>query len=100
MRPFGHFFGVIVVGALLLGVSALTFIAIREDRADSAKAKKYLKDVEKAETLAHRAVNAARDGIPAEGAGTLLARDPMTMGPNLFRQNCAVCHTYGDVERF
>ncbi|MBI1914287.1 MAG: cytochrome b N-terminal domain-containing protein [Planctomycetes bacterium] len=96
MRPFGHVFGVIVVGALLLGVSALTFLAIQEDRADTDKANAYRKQMKDADALAERAVNAARDGIPAEGAGRLLARDPMTEGRKLFQQNCAVCHTHGD----
>jgi quinol-cytochrome oxidoreductase complex cytochrome b subunit/mono/diheme cytochrome c family protein len=64
------------------------------------KAKKLHEDLEKADELAQRAVNAARDGIPAEGAGTLLARDPVTEGPKLFRQTCAVCHSYGDDPRF
>src|SRR5205807_831719 len=63
---------------------------------DTAKAKTYREHVEKTEDFAKRAVNLAMDGVPPEGAGTLLERDPLTMGANLFRQNCAVCHTYGD----
>src|SRR5262249_32838183 len=48
-----------------------------------------------ADKSAARAINLAKAGIPEEGAVYLLRRDPLTQGPALFRQNCAVCHTYG-----
>lgn len=37
-------------------------------------------------------------GIPREGALALLQDDPETMGPRLFRRNCASCHAYTDAE--
>ena len=35
------------------------------------------------------------DGIPPEGALSLLYSDPLTQGPRLFAANCASCHAYG-----
>ncbi len=50
--------------------------------------------VEQADEHAGRAVELATAGIPAEGAVLLLQRDPKTQGPKLFKQYCAVCHSY------
>lgn len=95
MRKFGHVFGVIVVSGLLLGVGVLTYLAIHEDYlADTKKAKTFEKDSADAAQKAHRAVNVARDGIPAEGAVQLLRKDPMTQGAKLFGRSCAACHNH------
>ncbi len=49
----------------------------------------------RASALADRALKlAAGQGIPPDGAMTLLARDPMTQGPRLFAQHCASCHRF------
>jgi quinol-cytochrome oxidoreductase complex cytochrome b subunit/mono/diheme cytochrome c family protein len=66
-----------------------------EQKKPGEKAQDFHAKLTRAETLASRAVNLAQRGIPAAGAGQLLRRDPLTQGPDLFRQNCASCHAYG-----
>jgi ubiquinol-cytochrome c reductase cytochrome b subunit len=46
--------------------------------------------------LADRARQLAAQGIPPEGAGLLLQRDPKVQGPKLFTQHCSSCHTHVD----
>jgi len=113
MRKFGHFFGIFVVVALLLGVGLMTFLAIADDNADqewaqssagmlwgdnlekkAAAAKGLRKEFEVAHHAAKRAVNLASDGIPDTGARDLLRKDPLTRGRRLFEVNCVVCHAY------
>lgn len=103
MRKFGHLIAVVVIVFLLLGVGLLTWLALVDDSPepilglaapDQEKAEKFQKDLVKAEHEAHRAVNLARAGIPEEGARELLRKDPMTKGASLFKQHCAVCHSY------
>ena len=59
------------------------------------KASKFQAERAAATVAARRAIQLARDGVPAEGAGVLLHRDPLTQGKLLFGQHCATCHTYG-----
>jgi ubiquinol-cytochrome c reductase cytochrome b subunit len=92
MRKFGHAVGLLVIVGLLVGVGVLTFQAIAKDRGDTA----FQEEVAKSEEYAHRAVQLAAQGIPAEGAVYLLRRDPKTRGAELFTQNCASCHSYGN----
>jgi ubiquinol-cytochrome c reductase cytochrome b subunit len=96
MRGFGHVLGVVIVGLIAVGVVALTGLAISADHAKTEAAKTFQKELKTADGLAHRAVQLAADGIPAEGPVLLLRRDPLTEGKKLFGQHCAVCHTYGD----
>ena len=95
MRKFGQAVGVLVIVGLLCGVGFLTYQAIAKDRGDSG----FQDEVEKADVLAKRAIQLAGQGIPAEGAVYLLRRDPCTKGEELFRQNCASCHSYGDPKK-
>lgn len=99
MRPFGHVVGVGVVSCILVSAAALTVLAILEDSADpnkSEKARVFHHELEKASAAAHQAVQLAHKGVPVEGAVMLLRRDPETRGRELFKENCATCHTYGD----
>lgn len=91
----GHRFNVVWTLALLVGVSVLTVLALRDDyngRTDQSR--HYLAAVDAAEAQARRAVELAGSptGIPPTGALTLLRNDPKTQGPKLFRQHCAACH--------
>ncbi len=96
MRKFGHAFGVLVMVLLIGGVVTLTGLALAQDRASTEAAETFRKEAATADVLAHRAVQLAADGIPAEGPVLLLRRDPMTKGKELFGQHCATCHTYGE----
>src|SRR5439155_2641998 len=96
MRSFGHATGIVVVGLIAVGVVALTGLAISADHAKTEAAQKFREELEAADVLAHRSVQIAADGIPAEGPVLLLRRDPFTEGKRLFGQHCATCHIYGD----
>jgi quinol-cytochrome oxidoreductase complex cytochrome b subunit/mono/diheme cytochrome c family protein len=58
--------------------------------------KKFNQERRKADQAAVRAMHLASAGIPAKGADSLLRRDPMTRGAELFGEKCASCHTFGD----
>jgi ubiquinol-cytochrome c reductase cytochrome b subunit len=95
MRKFGYAVGVLVVGALAIGVVVLTGLAISADHAKTESAQKFREELAAAEVLARRSLQLAADGIPPEGPVLLLRRDPLTEGKRLFGQHCATCHTYG-----
>jgi ubiquinol-cytochrome c reductase cytochrome b subunit len=96
MRKFGHIIGVLVVAVLIGGAVTLTGLAMGQDRASTEAAETFRKQVAEADILAHRAIQIAGHGIPAEGPVLLLRRDPLTKGKELFKQHCATCHTYGN----
>jgi ubiquinol-cytochrome c reductase cytochrome b subunit len=121
LRPVGRVIGVAVVVALLGSVAILTYLAIDADRlpaelrglspearaekiktlpenarAKAEKARLFHEELEAADVLAGRAIQLSGDGIPPDGAVYLLRRDPETRGPELFKEHCAVCHTYGN----
>ncbi len=89
----GHRFNLGFLWAMMAGVAALTFLAVKADRSNPD----YVAAVRSAERDAHRAVALAKspDGIPPTGAVTLLRNDAFTQGPKLFAKNCASCHRYG-----
>ncbi len=95
MRRVGHVFGVIVVAGLLAGIGVLTGLAIAEDHAATAAARKFRDELQAADAAAKRAIDLAASGIPVEGPVNLLRRDPKTQGPALFDAKCAGCHTFG-----
>jgi quinol-cytochrome oxidoreductase complex cytochrome b subunit/mono/diheme cytochrome c family protein len=117
-RRFVSFVGGLLTAVLLLGNGALIYGALngqvpekvralleeqqrnetseqrRQEEEATVRAKGFRHQVELAEADAHRAVEAAAAGIPAEGAVLLLQRDPRTQGPRLFKNNCGVCHSW------
>ena len=80
----------IVFGGLT-GWCVLTAISMSRDQSDP-----HYRDVKTA--AAGRAARAAQlaslNGVPPEGPGVLLARDPLSRGPELFKQHCASCHAH------
>src|SRR5207247_6043967 len=87
----GHRFNLRLSCSLLAGIIFLTFLALTKDRRDPA----YKTAVEEARRNAERVkALALANGIPREGAVTLLRNDPLTQGPKLFATNCASCHRY------
>jgi mono/diheme cytochrome c family protein len=112
-RSIANLVGTSVVGVLLAGSGVLLFGALTDRLTDpvveqakarmttadeqvSEKAVKFQEERAEADKKAKRALVLAEQGVPEEGASHLLRRDPMTQGPELFRNNCASCHTYGD----
>jgi mono/diheme cytochrome c family protein len=109
-------FGTVLVAALLLTAGGLTYCALSDclpqevvekvtphmteaDRATPDKTKRFQADRDKADALAERAIYLADSsgGIPEEGARYLLRRDPLTQGPELFKRNCATCHSHAAI---
>ena len=81
-------FSVLAVGS---AAALLTWLPLRRD-ADDAQHQAIVSELD---AIGERAVVLARLGIPPEGPAELLQRDPVTMGPILFRKHCATCHPYG-----
>ena len=98
----GHRFNVVWTFALLVGAGVLTALAwyARPQRHDARVAALPGRRRE-ADAEAERAVELAGSptGIPPTGALALLASDPKTQGPKLFRQHCAACHSHFDPGR-
>jgi len=81
--------GLVVLG--MGGVVAMTGLAMYADAND----KDHLKKVALNEEFGKRSrVLADHQDIPPEGARELLRNDPKTMGPLLFEQHCASCHSW------
>jgi ubiquinol-cytochrome c reductase cytochrome b subunit len=117
---FGHMCNVALLFVLLGGAAALTAQAIHEDyfarwnkkedvlaANDPVQAARYeaserfLAAKEQAHREAERVVELAKSAerIPPTGALSMTYDDPYLQGPRLFRQNCAGCHNYIDVEK-
>ena len=79
----------IVVGGLTAWCG-LTIVSMTRDRDDAH----YLAVRRAAVERAERAVELAAEGVPPEGPAALLAADPKTRGPDLFRAHCAACHAH------
>jgi ubiquinol-cytochrome c reductase cytochrome b subunit len=93
----GHRFNVVWTFALLVGAGILTALAWHHDHnGTTPESKHYLAAVHDAEAQARRAVVLANSptGIPPTGALTLMRSDPKTVGPKLFREHCASCHSH------
>ena len=93
LKKVGHWVNVVLLYVLIGGFVVLTVMAFKKDASDPA----FIADVNKAHEQAER-VNELiefNDGIPPEGALSLLYSDPLTQGPRLFATNCASCHAYG-----
>jgi ubiquinol-cytochrome c reductase cytochrome b subunit len=75
-----------------VGIVALTYLAIEEDRSDPT----YNQAVAEADAKAQRVVELIRGhaGIGAAGARALLHDDPKTQGPEIFARNCSACHRF------
>ncbi len=89
---FGHALNVAFLSLVMSGVVGLTAVAMVED----ARNPDYQHAVEVAETEAQRAVTLALapEGIPVEGAVSLLRNDPWMQGPQLYAARCGSCHPY------
>ncbi|MHC4400410.1 MAG: cytochrome b N-terminal domain-containing protein, partial [Planctomycetota bacterium] len=87
----GHAINVTVFSVLLLGLVWLSWRSYREDAHDPD----YLAGVQAGEQAAARAIELAQgQGIPIEGAVSLLRKDPKTQGPRIGEAQCGVCHGY------
>jgi ubiquinol-cytochrome c reductase cytochrome b subunit len=88
----GHRFNLGFALALLLGVSALTWTAQREDAADPGFNAARAEAEQEASRVLELATAPA--GIPPSGALTLVRNDPLLQGPKIFAGSCASCHRY------
>lgn len=88
----GHGFNVGFLFALMIGVVALTGVAMYEDAnnpAFQAAKQEARRNAERVPLLIE-----AEGGIGPEGAAALLASDPLIQGPEIFAKQCAACHRY------
>jgi ubiquinol-cytochrome c reductase cytochrome b subunit len=88
----GHVFNVVIMMVMMVGIVGLTALALKNDANDpdfQASVKQAHDDAIRIQELAARP-----EGIPIEGAVSLLRSDPKTQGPRLFARNCAACHRY------
>ena len=72
------------------------FLARLEKYKAYKKSQEHLAAVEEAKRNAHRAKQLASQGIPRQGALSMMYDDPKTQGPKLFRRHCASCHDHVD----
>ncbi|MFV0442737.1 MAG: cytochrome b N-terminal domain-containing protein [Planctomycetaceae bacterium] len=88
----GHAFNCAYLWIVVVGAALLTGLALYEDRmADAGASFRFAEH--QALIDGERAVDlAAAFGIPADGAGALLANDPYVQGPKLFKTYCSDCH--------
>jgi len=93
-RRAGHALVCLIALALVGGGVALTVLGVRADARDAG----FQAERVEARKRADRAVELAAAGIPVEGAGVLLQRDPQTRGPILYGEHCVRCHRHTDVE--
>ena len=89
----GHMFNLVFLVVVLGGFVHYTLVAFTHDWTSAGH--------QAAVAVAHREADRVRvlakspDGIPPEGAISLLRNDPLIQGPKLFAKNCASCHGYG-----
>jgi ubiquinol-cytochrome c reductase cytochrome b subunit len=89
----GHWFNVLAVLFLFCALSYLTYASYYHDYFESSM-QPFRDDEAAAQRQADRAVELAFTGIPPTGALTLLQNDPLTQGPALYQQHCALCHPF------
>lgn len=88
----GHMFNVLFLFCILIGISILTGMALREDY-DNPRYRTAKAEANRAAERIPELIT-ARGGIPVEGAAALLEADPYIQGPKLFARDCAACHRY------
>lgn len=91
----GHRVNVGFMWVVTVGIIYLTGLAWYEDNY-SEEGSDFRAAVAKAHADGVRVRDLAQrpEGIPAEGAVSLLQNDPMLQGPKIFAENCAACHRY------
>jgi len=87
----GHRFNLAFLFVVFAGAGLLTYLAKAQDNRDPG----YRAALAEAERNADRVHVLAKNGIPREGALSLLQNDPLTQAPKLFARHCASCHSYG-----
>ena len=89
-RP-GHQLNIGFWWTLIAGSVALTLLAFSEDRANM----RHSAAIEEADWQADRVISIVeKQGIPPEGAVSLLRKDRLNRGRVLFAAQCASCHRY------
>src|SRR4029079_4996094 len=78
---------------LLGGAGYLTFEALKYDATDQ-QFQQARRDANPAQERALFLASAPTAGIPPEGAGFLMRRDPFTQGRAVLEKKCLGCHFY------
>jgi ubiquinol-cytochrome c reductase cytochrome b subunit len=88
-----HFLACALVFALVGGAGYLTIESLQADAAD----RQFLEARKKADAAHDRALLLASSpdfGVPPEGAGFLMRRDPWTQGQAVLERKCLGCHVF------
>jgi quinol-cytochrome oxidoreductase complex cytochrome b subunit/mono/diheme cytochrome c family protein len=88
----GHWFNLVFLTLVLGFFVHYTMVAFTHDWESEEHQVAVAGAHKEAERI--KALASSPDGIPPEGAITLLRNDPLTQGPRLFAKNCASCHAY------
>jgi len=94
---FLHFLACTFLFALVGGASYLTVEALQADARDN-QFKLARQKANEAEQRALFLASSPQAGIPPEGAGFLMRRDPLTHGNAVLEKKCLSCHAQGDGE--
>ncbi|MDO5552900.1 MAG: cytochrome b N-terminal domain-containing protein [Planctomycetia bacterium] len=93
---------IVAATAVLFGVFCwFTYASYWDDYRNPEHAPTFLASQAQANVLKGRVVELIKgqDGIPGEGALSLLKKDPFVQGPALFAQHCSSCHNFEPTER-
>jgi ubiquinol-cytochrome c reductase cytochrome b subunit len=82
---------------LFCALSYLTYASYYHDYFEESM-QSFRDDEAAAQRQAERAIELCFSGIPPTGALTLLENDPLSQGPVLYKQHCAVCHPFQPLE--
>jgi ubiquinol-cytochrome c reductase cytochrome b subunit len=88
--PWGHVLNVTAVSVMIVALVGLTAASYWHDAVDPH----FRQAVAEAEALANRVkfLAARLEGIPPQGALSLVHQDPKIRGPKLFSTHCVICH--------
>ena len=90
----GHCFNVLTVSALFGSLCYLTYESYYHDYIDPSM-QSFREAESEAERRAERIIELClAQGIPLTGALTLVQSDPFLQGPVLYKQHCAMCHSF------
>lgn len=94
--PVGQVFNVVAALAIAIGGAGLTWYSYHHD----STLEGYQADLAHSKLAAERAVVLAQrpEGIPREGALSLILDDPAVQGPILYKNYCASCHAFTDAD--
>ncbi|MGZ3453873.1 MAG: cytochrome b N-terminal domain-containing protein [Polyangiales bacterium] len=81
------------IGAMIVGLLSTVGLYAKAKRTD-ARDEKLQKAIVAADERAHKVNMLALKGVPPEGPLMMIARDPEMRGEEIWKKDCATCHTF------